>query len=282
MLGFGPLSQQPFSAQPAAATSTAGILVVQSATAFTANYVTSSTIAPAAAVAAGNFLLLWISTSAAAANNVTGVTDINNNTWVKVGSDRQGGRTGDWWYVQSAAGGTPTITITSTNFITRAIVLRELSGVASATPIDVFAYALVAASLTPTATATTTNANDLIVGAAGIDKSATVYTLGAGYSNLSQANGADFLSAAMESKLVTSTGLQTANFTIDSPQGGIMGIIAIKAAAGGAAPVGSTGRIKVYNGTAFVAKPVKVWNGTAWVVKPVKRWNGTLWVVTPY
>lgn len=45
---------------------------------------------------------------------------------------------------------------------------------------------------------------------------------------------------------------------------------------------GTTGQIKVWNGTAFVAKPVKVWNGTAWVVKPLKVWNGTAWVVTNY
>jgi hypothetical protein len=42
------------------------------------------------------------------------------------------------------------------------------------------------------------------------------------------------------------------------------------------------GNIKVWNGTAWVAKPVKVWNGSAWVAKPVKRWNGTAWVTTTY
>ena len=45
---------------------------------------------------------------------------------------------------------------------------------------------------------------------------------------------------------------------------------------------GSTGQIKYYNGTAFVAKPVKVWTGSAWVTKPLKRYNGTTWVVTNY
>lgn len=44
----------------------------------------------------------------------------------------------------------------------------------------------------------------------------------------------------------------------------------------------STGQIKVWNGSAWVAKPVKVWNGSSWVVKPVKRWNGSAWVVTNY
>lgn len=44
----------------------------------------------------------------------------------------------------------------------------------------------------------------------------------------------------------------------------------------------ASGQIKVWNGTAFVAKPVKHWNGTAFVTKPVKRWNGTTWQITPY
>jgi hypothetical protein len=44
----------------------------------------------------------------------------------------------------------------------------------------------------------------------------------------------------------------------------------------------STGDLKVWNGSAWVAKPVKVWNGSAWVVKPAKQWNGSAWVVTNY
>lgn len=40
----------------------------------------------------------------------------------------------------------------------------------------------------------------------------------------------------------------------------------------------SGGLVKVWNGTAWVEKPIKVWNGTAWVQKPLKRWNGTAWV----
>lgn len=42
------------------------------------------------------------------------------------------------------------------------------------------------------------------------------------------------------------------------------------------------GNIKVWNGSAWVAKPVKVWNGSAWVAKPVKVWNGSAWVTTDY
>lgn len=45
---------------------------------------------------------------------------------------------------------------------------------------------------------------------------------------------------------------------------------------------GTTGQVKVWNGSAWVAKPVKVWNGSSWVTKPLKRWNGSAWVATTY
>jgi len=48
------------------------------------------------------------------------------------------------------------------------------------------------------------------------------------------------------------------------------------------AAAGSTGQIKVWNGSQWIAKPVKYWNGSAWTVKPVKYWNGSQWTITPY
>lgn len=48
------------------------------------------------------------------------------------------------------------------------------------------------------------------------------------------------------------------------------------------AVVAITGQMKIWNGSAWVAKPVKVWNGSAWVTKKAKYWNGSAWVVTPY
>ena len=46
--------------------------------------------------------------------------------------------------------------------------------------------------------------------------------------------------------------------------------------------ISGNGGVKIWNGTAWVAKPVKFWNGTAWVTKPAKFWNGTAWVTPPY
>ena len=45
---------------------------------------------------------------------------------------------------------------------------------------------------------------------------------------------------------------------------------------------GTGGNIKVWNGSAWVAKPAKYWNGSSWTVKPVKRWNGSAWILTDY
>ena len=50
-------------------------------------------------------------------------------------------------------------------------------------------------------------------------------------------------------------------------------LIAIKPPAGG-----STGRTKVWDGSAWAIKPAKVWTGAAWVTKPAKIWNGSAWV----
>ena len=47
-------------------------------------------------------------------------------------------------------------------------------------------------------------------------------------------------------------------------------------------PAPGGGNIKVWNGSAWVAKPVKFWNGSAWITKPMKRWNGSAWVTLPY
>jgi hypothetical protein len=48
----------------------------------------------------------------------------------------------------------------------------------------------------------------------------------------------------------------------------------------GAAPPSTDGYVKVWNGSAWVAKPLKVWNGSSWVQKPVKHWNGSSWVLS--
>lgn len=45
---------------------------------------------------------------------------------------------------------------------------------------------------------------------------------------------------------------------------------------------GATNGIKVWDGTAWVVKPVKVWNGSAWETKTLKRWDGSAWQLVEY
>lgn len=47
----------------------------------------------------------------------------------------------------------------------------------------------------------------------------------------------------------------------------------------GVAAGGTAGYVNVWNGAAWVLKPVKVWTGSAWIIKPAKFWNGAAWVL---
>jgi hypothetical protein len=42
------------------------------------------------------------------------------------------------------------------------------------------------------------------------------------------------------------------------------------------------GKIKYYNGSSWVVKPVKHYNGSTWIEGRLKRWNGSAWVETNY
>jgi hypothetical protein len=72
---------------------------------------------------------------------------------------------------------------------------------------------------------------------------------------------------------VTVTAKQYVSITAAGVQGtGFVGQVSVSL------PIGGMKGAKVWNGSAFVEKPVKVWSGSAWVQKPVKHWNGSAWV----
>ena len=43
------------------------------------------------------------------------------------------------------------------------------------------------------------------------------------------------------------------------------------------APPATSGGVRVWDGTAFVMRPVQVWDGTSWALKPASTWKGTSW-----
>jgi hypothetical protein len=72
----------------------------------------------------------------------------------------------------------------------------------------------------------------------------------------------------------------TAGFTAGAsiPTNALATQVALEMWASVATAAAPTGRAKVWNGSAWVIKPVKVWSGSAWVLKPAKVWNGSAWV----
>lgn len=122
-------------------------------------------------------------------------------------------------------------------------------------------------------TTVTPEAMVLAIAARGTGENTT--TAPSGYSNLSKivdSTGLNWICVA--NKIVSTPGVEDpgvwqnatdANFVVYATA-----TIAIRP---------SSGKMKVWNGSAWVEKPVKVWNGSSWVTKPVKYWNGTSWVL---
>lgn len=131
---------------------------------------------------------------------------------------------------------------------------------------------------------TTISDNAWIVDVIAMTSSASAFTA----ANIQAFNNADTTSsrvvAGQYGGPYTPAGSKTSNWTITPATTRTWGHImaAIAPYSGVVTPPATTGQIKVWNGSAWVAKPVKVWNGSAWVIKPVKYWNGSAWVTTPY
>ena len=162
--------------------------------------------------------------------------------------------------------------------VTIAMVFR---GVDQTTPLD--ATAALSSNFTaipdPPAVTTVTN-NAVSVVLASSDQGPATVTSPTGYSTSVVRRQSTTIAAYACFKTVASAGVEN-----PSAFGGITSAsrtaFAVTVALRPAASV-AAGNAKIWNGSAWVAKPVKVWNGSAWVTKPVKRWNGTAWVTTTY
>lgn len=262
------------------------------ALAFVQGVVKNSGTTPAAApafassVAVGDLIVVYMGMDGGVTGVVTGVTDSLGNTYQRVaGMDiaNAGGTLAlDCWYaVATHAGASNVITVAFTDTASNMnFVAQHFNGFTGTPTLDKFQHSSNASSTSATssATAATTQANEIVIGGFVHASTASAWSLGTGYSNLTQSNIAA-RSAAMESKVVAATGAQTAAATIAAARVNIGGVVTFYDGGGGG---GTTGEVKVYVSGAFTAKPSKVWNGSAWVVKPTKRWNGSAWVATSY
>lgn len=165
---------------------------------------------------AGNTVIVTAVNRSGTANDITGVTDTQGNTYTKIQDVNRASIDLSLWYATNITGGTiPLITVSWTTLSSGAFIAREYSGLIT-TSLDKNAGTTGAtATANSGATATTTQNDELVIGAgAGADVT-TVWSAGATFGNSVDANATNAgtkSSAHMEDLTVASTGAQTATF----------------------------------------------------------------------
>ena len=120
-----------------------------------------------------------------------------------------------------------------------------------------------------------TTGDTRLVGFAGAENTSTVtHTINSsGYTTLNQLTDGAAAWTGITAHREAVAGTYSFDVSVTSSQDGGAILVAL---AKGAGP-SDAGYIEVWNGSAWVRKPVKVWTGSAWVTKPVKYWNGSTW-----
>lgn len=255
------------------------------------------------AVTAGQLVVLTISDDSAGAVSITGVTDNLGNTYQKVPITQgttsvllNASSTQMWYAVITNAGTLSAITVAWNTAATGRVTVAAsyFNGFVGTPTIDKFIGAT-GTSTAPSsgATATTTDANEVVVTGYGHASTTSAFTAGSGYTNQATQNVAN-AAVGQASKIVSATAAMTGTATIAASRAWGIIVVTFKDVVGTTTTTttasttttttttASTGKIKVHNGTSFVAKPVKVYIGGSWVIKKVKRHNGTSFVATNY
>ena len=195
-----------------------------------ANSTSIPTSAFSTATTTSKFIVVVIS-AGATANVVKSITDTAGNTYTKLFSVTTGSVVGlDMWYAANIVGVSSNIvTATRSPSGLTLIAACEYSGIATA-PADVSVTGTGASSTAAASgsTATTAVATELVVGGVGAGALGTsTATAGSGYSNLAQLAGSGIY-VAHESKIVSSTGTQSAAFTLNASDYWVCGCATFK------------------------------------------------------
>lgn len=184
------------------------------------------------ALVAGQLMVVFIGGDDGTTGNVSSVTDSKGNTYhqlpsfqfVSVGNNIM---LDVWYAVITTGGAAPTVTCTFNDGNTNInVVAQYFNGFTGTPTTDVNAKSTNASSTTAAlgTTAATAQAIELVVGGAVHTGATSAYTLGSGFTNLTQSNVAN-RSIAMQSKVVGSTGTQTGSLTIASARASLGGIV---------------------------------------------------------
>lgn len=176
----------------------------------------------ASSVTAGNLIVVGVGDFTSGATNVSSVTDNKSNTYTRItGVDGVGnGCTLELWYAYNVTGGAGLVATANFTVNSRCtIIAQEFSGILTTDPLDksssLFQTPGTGTTYTSTATAATTQADELVVGFVADANGGHTYVAGSGYSNMNN-SGAGGTPSGMESKVVSSTGVQTATATVAS------------------------------------------------------------------
>ncbi len=213
------------------------ILFVQSLTAIgdpgTGTYTSA---AFGSSTTSGNLIVVTVSDDGGTLGGITSVTDSKSNTYTKVPNEFDGASTVSVWYAKNITGGAShTITVNYNTSITFAstCVAQEFSGVDTTAPLDVYtSTGGTGTSTTSGATGTTAQNDELVIGSLAFFGATTTVTLGSGYTNLGTTHQTN-AGVGMESKVVSSTGTQTATFTLGLSRGWSTAVTTFKAASTG-------------------------------------------------
>lgn len=196
-----------------------GATVVQKKSGNSGSYTNTCALTWNSNTTTGNTIIVSITYNDDTAGTISSVTDSQSNTYNLIGTGGSSGgdtHTASYYAYNITGGTTPTVTVTmSTGDHDFSMTMREVSGLTTTDPLDKVAEGTTASgtSHTSATTATTTQANELVYATIGLATTAT-FTLGSGYSELSETTGSDIYQAsASETKRVTSIGTQTATFT---------------------------------------------------------------------
>ncbi|MDE2102349.1 MAG: hypothetical protein KGL39_34200 [Patescibacteria group bacterium] len=181
--------------------------VVQSACdAISSGGVTSTTLTFGSAVTAGDLIVAF---GGYGSSGTIGLSDSRANSYTQ---DAGAHYYSNLWYAANVSGGSDTLTMTDTSSGTYSWCIAEISGAATASPLDASGYLGGSGSVNTTPTVTTANADDIII--AGYaepyssDNTGTI-TVGSPYTMASTV-----AKAAIASQSVTSAGSVTgATFT---------------------------------------------------------------------
>lgn len=186
---------------------------------------------------------------------ITGITDSNGNTYQQAIAQNGNGvvvNSVEIWYAYNITGGTtPTVTVTWSLSNRPAATIREYSGIATTSPLDVtlgFTQVSQITSWSMGPSSSTSQADELVivaVGATGGSPSAGLWSLGSGFSNLQSQVASTTARQGVEDKIISSTGTQSATITSNNNVSGAMALATFKATAGATTTQTQTGITRI-------------------------------------